>query len=277
MILNMRLLCVAGLLLNVVQLYATGSSNKFDMAQSALQVQDYALAYQLYQQALSSASEEEITGGYYFNAALAAQKSKNYEIAIEYYDQAILMEANLQASRLGKYESLIALGRVDEVILFDAENEGKWRYKAGVFAYSQEEFELAATQFALAIRGEYQEENAIIYQYNSLIKAGRTIEADDLITNQVENYPNSKLHIVMANILLHDAILAYQEGILELSHLNGQAEDPILTVKAHSAIVRTAKVKFQQAQIVGEESLKYDSSNEQVHSLIEACKSQLLK
>lgn len=261
----------------VQSLGAQDNTSKLEQAQAALQEKNYELAHNLYQQAFKGAKENSISGDDYFNAAWAAQKAEQFEKAIDMYDYAISLQTNVAECLQGKCESLIAIGKVDEVKQIDPENIAKWQYKAAVYAYSKEKYDDAATRFAVSISQGYNIENAIIYQYNSLMKAGRVDDAENLITNQVGNLPNSKLSITMANILLKDGVKSYQEGLQALS----EAEQQIITGKSHrkdkeySAQIKLAKTKFKEAYIFAEEALVFDSTNVEIQALSKACQIQL--
>ncbi len=246
--------------------------DKLSEAQLALKELNYTKAYELYRQVINE-SNDAMTGGYYFNAALAAQRAENYDAAVSWYDEAINANSNVQRSIYGKCECLVALGFYTEAVEIDPQNAARWRYKAAVQCYSNGVYDLAASLFELVVAENYNTENAIVYQYNSLINATRVSEAEDLITNQVANFPDSKITKLMANLLLQDATMSYQQGIMILSQIKRKNTNGGSTrEKGYASTMKSAKSMFKEALIDAEEAKKYDSSNQEIQVLIDACK-----
>jgi tetratricopeptide (TPR) repeat protein len=265
--------------------YAQDAAEKLNQAQEAMKAQDYAKAYQLYDDAMSNIGDVQVDAAINFNIGYAAYKAENLEGAVKYFDKAI--ESGTNVSKSHEYKALAyndkkdyenAVASFEKAIETATEGADELNYSAGVAAYRAKMFEKAAGFFGNAYDAGYKGESAIYYKAVVLKSMDKDDEYKATLEEGIAKYPgDDKLSKALAGVYVSEANDLYKAGADILGEANKKVNAGSLTTDdaAYTAEVAKAQVEFKKAIEILEKAKTLDASNKNVQTLLDACKAVL--
>ncbi|GAB1452875.1 hypothetical protein MASR2M47_29310 [Draconibacterium sp.] len=265
--------------------YAQDAAEKLNQAQEAMKAQDYAKAYQLYDDAMSNIGDVQVDAAINFNIGYAAYKAENLEGAVKYFDKAI--ESGTNVSKSHEYKALAyndkkdyenAVASFEKAIETATEGADELNYSAGVAAYRAKMFEKAAGFFGNAYEAGYKGESAIYYKAVVLKSMDKDDEYKATLEEGIAKYPgDDKLSKALAGVYVSEANDLYKAGADILGEANKKVNAGSLTTDdaAYTAEVAKAQVEFKKAIEILEKAKTLDASNKNVQTLLDACKAVL--
>lgn len=238
---------------------------------------NYAVAYELFNKALSNPGDLEIQGGHYFNAAYCAEQANKYEAAIKYYDKAISVGANASTAKSQKAGCLVELGEYDEALAVDEKEAPKLSYRIAASCYKAKDYEGAYKYFTNAKNLNYEVANSVYYSAVALEKLGKDAECKELLKTEANNYPETNITKKLAIILSSEGVDAYKVGAGIITEANNKVNAGAFTTEddAYKTALKQSSDKMKEALTIFEEVLKLDASNTTATKYIEACKAAM--
>lgn len=279
----MLLLFIA--VITTVLSFAQDAAEKLNQAQEALKAQDYAKAYQLYDEAMSNLGDVQVDVSINFNIGFAAYKAENLEGAVKYFDKAIAAGTNV--SKCYEYKALAyndkkdysnAVANFEKAIETSTENTDAMVYNAAIAAYKGDMMDKAVELFGKAAELGYKGETAIYYKAVILKKQGKDDEYKTTLEEGAGKYPSDdKITGALANVYVGEGNELYKKGAAILSAANQKVNDGSLKTDdaAYTAEVDKAKVELKAAVEVLEKAKALDASNANAQALLDACNAVL--
>lgn len=278
------LLLFAAVLITVFS-FAQDAAEKLNQAQEALKNQDYAKAYQLYDEAMSNIGDVQVDASVNFNIGFAAYKAEKYDGAIKYFDKAIAAGANVSKSY--EYKALVyndkkdyknAVESFEKAIETSDENTDAMVFNAAIAAYKGDMLDKAVELFGKAAEAGYKGETATYYKAVILKKQGKEDEYKTTLEEGVTKYPgDDKISGALANVYVAEGNELYKKGAAIISAANQKVNAGSLTTTdaAYTAELDKAKVELKAAVEVLEKAKSLDASNANAQALLDACNAVL--
>lgn len=266
--------------------FAQDAAEKLNQAQEALKAQDYAKAYQLYDEAMSGNLEGiEVDDAINFNIGYAAYKAENLEGALKYFNKSI--EAGVNVSKCYEYLALAyndkkdyqnAVASYEKAIETSEENADALIYNAAIAAYKGDMLEKAVELFGKSAEKGYKAETALYYKAVVLKKLNKDDEYKATLEEGAAKFPgDDKICSALANVYVSEGNELYKKGAAILSAANQKVNDGTMRTddEAYIAEVEKAKVELKAAVEILEKAKALDASNANAQTLLDACKAVL--
>jgi len=278
------LLLVVTVLFSVFS-FAQDAAEKINQAQEAMKAQDYAKAYQLYDEAMSNLGDVQVDAAINFNIGYAAYKAGNLEGAVKYFDKAI--ESNTNVPKCHEYKALAyndakdytnAVACYEKSIETATEGQDAMYYNAAIAAYKGKMNDKAAELFGKAFEAGYKGESAIYYKAVALKALDKDAEQKAALEEGIAKYPgDDKISKALAGVYVSEGNELYKKGAAIVSAANEQVNKGTLKTDdaAYIAEVEKSKVEFKAAIEILEKAKALDASNKNVQTLLDACKAVL--
>ena len=276
------------IVLFAVHAFAQDAAEKINQANEALKAEDYARAYQLYDQAMKNIGDVQIDDAINFNIGYAAYKAGNLEGAVKYFDKAIKIGTNVP-----KCYEYLALAYNDKKDYKNAEanfekaieasdasdeNTKALVYNAAIAAYRGNMMEKAAALFGKSVDNSYKAETAIYYKAAALKKLNKDDEYKATLEEGAQKFPGDKnIGSALANVYVLEGNDLYKKGAAIITAANAKVSGGSLKTSdaAYTSEVDKAKVEFKAAVKILEKAKALDASNENAQKILEACKAVL--
>lgn len=264
---------------------AQDAAEKINQAQAAIQAQDYAKAYTLYDEALSNLGDVQVDVAVNFNVGFAAYKAENLEGAVKYFDKAI--EAGVNVPKCHEYKALAyndkkqydkAVASFEQAIAVATEDKESLVFNAAIAAYRGSMFEKAVELFGKSVEMGYKGETAIYYKAASQKKLNNDAGYKAALEEGAAKFPgDDKICPALANIYVSEGNEFYKAGAAILSAANQKVNDGTLKTDeaGYTDEVEKAKVQFKAAVEILEKAKALDASNANAQTLLDACKAVL--
>lgn len=265
--------------------FAQDAAEKINQGNEALKAQDYAKAYNLYDEAMKNLGDVKVDPSINYNIGFAGYKSGNLDGALKYFDKAI--ENDVNVSKSYEYKALVYNEKKDyknAVASFEkaaAASDGDSEsliFNAAIAAYKGNMLDKAVELFGKSVDAGYKAETALYYKAVVLKKQGKDDAFMSTLEEGVKKFPSdSKIKSALANAYVAEGNDHYKKGAAILSAANKKINDGSLktTDDAYKAAVNKSKVEFQAAVDVLQKALALDASNANAKKLMEACKAVL--
>jgi len=260
--------------------YAQDAAEKLNQAQEAIQAQDYAKAFKLYDEAMNNLDGVEVDASINFNIGYAAYKAENVEGAVKYFDKAI--ESGTQVSKCHEYKALAyndkkdyenAVASFEKAIETSEEGTESLVYNAAIAAYRGNMLDKAVELFGKSVENGYKGETAIYYKAVVLKKQDKEAEYKATLEEGVEKFPgDDKIAPALANVYVGEGNELYKAGAAILGAANEKVNAGSLKTDApaYTAEVEKANVEFKKAVEILEKAKALDSSNANAQALLDA-------
>jgi len=264
-----------------VFIFAQDAAEKISQANEAMKAEDYAKAFQLYDEAMNNLGDVQVKPGINFNIGFAAYKSGNDEAAIKYFDKAI--EADVNVSRCHEYKALIynkqdnyakAVESFEQAISTSDGETNDLVFNAAIAAYRGNMLDKAVELFGQSVTNGYRAETALYYKAVALKKQNNDDAYKTTLEEGVKKFPgDEKITSALANIYVSEGNDLYKKGVAILNAANEKINAGSLktTDDAYIAEVEKAKTEFKAALEVLEKAKALDPSDKNAQALIDAC------
>ena len=265
--------------------FAQDAADKINQANEALQAQDYAKAYGLYDEAMNNLGDVQVDESINFNIGYAAYKANNMEGALKYFDKAIANGTNVSKSY--EYKALLyndnkeyakAVENFEKAVETSEGDSNDLIYNAGIAAYRGDLMEKAVELFGKSVENGYKPETALYYKAVALNKLNKDAEYKATLEEGVKKFPeDDKIASALANVYVSEGNELYKKGAAIITAANQKISDGSLktTDEAYTAEVEKAKTEFKTAVDVLEKAKKLDPTNENAQKLLDACNAVL--
>jgi tetratricopeptide (TPR) repeat protein len=280
---NVVLLTLA-VLFSVVT-FGQDAAEKINQANEAMQAEDYATAFKLYDEAMKNLGDVQVDSTINYNIAIAAYRAENMDGALEYFQKAINVGVNLENS----YEYMARIYNNNEEYAKSVESyenaiavaEGEPEsmvFNAAIAAYRGDMLDKAIELFGQSVENGYRGETALYYKAVALRKKGDNAAYKATLEEGVKKFPgDDKISSALANVYVSEGNELYKKGVAILNAANQKVQDGSLktTDDAYNAEVEKAQVEFRAAVEVLEKAKELDPSNQNAQKLIDACSAVL--
>ncbi|HKL31189.1 MAG TPA: tetratricopeptide repeat protein [Tangfeifania sp.] len=265
--------------------FAQDAADKINEANEAMQAEDYAKAFSLYDDAMKNLGDVQIEPTINYNIGFAAYKSDNFEGAHEYFDNAI--EAGVNISKSWEYKALSynkqdkyaeAVESYEKAIAASEGESESMVFNAAIAAYRGDMLDKAIELFGQSVDNNYRGETAIYYKAIALRKKGDDVAYKATLEKGAEMYPtDDKITSALANVYVSEGNEFYKKGVAVLSAANEKVNAGSLktTDDAYLTEVEKAQEEFRAALEILEKAKELDPSNQNAQKLIEACSAVL--
>jgi len=276
-----ELLLLAAVLVTVFS-FAQDAADKLNQANEALQAQDYAKAFSLYDDAMNNIGDVQVDASINFNIGFAAYKSDNLAGAVKYFDKAI--EAGTNISKSHEYKALAyndkkdyanAVNSYQQAISTATEGIDALNFNAGIAAYRGKMNEEAVGFFGKAYELGYKGESSIYYKAVALKGLDKDTEYKAALEEGIAKFPgDDKISKALASVYVSEGNELYKDGAAIISAANEKVNAGTLKTDdaAYTAQVEKAKVEFKAAIEILEKAKVLDAANKNVQTLLDACK-----
>ncbi|MFW5821987.1 MAG: tetratricopeptide repeat protein [Tangfeifania sp.] len=265
--------------------FAQDAAEKITQANEAMKAEDYAKAFQLYDEAMKNLGDVQVEPTINYNIGVAAYRAENMDGALEYFRNAI--DAGIKVGRSYEYMAR-AYNNKDEyakavesyenaISLSEGDNESMV-FNAAIVAYRGDMLDKAIEFFGQSVDNNYRAETAIYYKAIALRKKGDNVKYKATLEEGAEMFPtNEKITSALANVYVSEGNEFYKKGVAVLSAANEKIDDGSLktTDDAYLAEVEKAQEEFRAALEILEKAKELDPSNQNAQKLIEACSAVL--
>ncbi len=267
--------------------FAQDAAEKINEANEALTAQDYAKAFQLYDEAMNNLGEVEVDAAINYNIGFAAYKSENLEGAVKYFDKSI--EAGVNVSKCHEFKALAyndkkdyknAVASFEEAIATSDSDEDKQSlvYNAAIAAYRAKSYDKAVELFSQSVANGYKDETATYYKSVVLKRQNKDDEYKATLVEGAEKYPgNDKITSALAGVYVNEGNEFYKAGTAILIAANEKVDAGSMTTadEAYTKEVDKVKAELKKAIEVLEKAKALDASNANAQALLDACNAQL--
>ena len=265
--------------------FAQDAAEKLNQANEALTAQDYAKAYQLYDEAMSNIGDVQVDASINYNIGFAAYKSDNLEGAVKYFDKAIAAGTNVSKSH--EYKALAyndkkdyanAVASFEQAIATATEGADELNYNAGIAAYRGKLNEKAVELFGKAYELGYKGESSIYYKAVALKGLDKDAEYKAALEEGIAKFPgDDKISKALASVYVSEGNEMYKAGAAIISAANEKVNKGTLKTDdpAYLAELDKSKVEFKAAMEILEKAKTLDATNKNVQTLLDACKSAI--
>ena len=265
--------------------FAQDAAEKINQANEALKAEDYAKAYQLYDEAMKNIGDVQVDDAINFNIGYAAYKAGNLDGAIKYLNIAI--EKGVQVSKCYEYEALAyndakdyknAFASFEKAIETSDENTDALVYNAAIAAYRGKMMDKAVEYFGKSVDNGYNAETALYYKAAAYKSEGDDAKYKATLEEGAQKFPtDEKITSALANVYVLEGNEFYKKGAAILSAANEKVNAGTLSTAdaAYTAEVDKAKTEFKSAVAVLEKAKALDASNANAQKLLDACQAVL--
>jgi tetratricopeptide (TPR) repeat protein len=273
-------LFVAALLFSVWA-FAQNAAELINKANEALKANQFAQAFEMYEQAMSNLGDVKVDKSINYNIAFAAMQAEKNEAALKYFDLAI--EAGTKIPKCYEYKAGIynkmkdytnALANYEKAFELSEEKSGALMLNIAVAAFRLENYEKAITWFDKAYEAGYKPEDALFNKAGALKKLNKNDEYLQALILGNEKFPeNKKFSVSLAGIYFSEGNTLYKGGVEILNAANKKLNEGKLkaTDEAYKAELVKAKAEFTKAREILEKSKQLDPTNANPQKLIDAC------
>jgi len=265
--------------------YAQDAAELINQGNEAMKAEDYAKAFQLYDQGMKNIGDVEVDPAINFNIGFAAYRSNNLKGAVEYFDKAIAEGVNVSKSH--EYKALAYNEAEDyanavksyEQAIATAESETEpLVYNAAIAAYRGNLLDKAVELFSKSVESNYKAETALYYKAVTLRKQNKDAEYKATLEEGVKKFPKEeRLTSALANIYVSEGNDLYKKGVAILTAANEKVSSGAITTAddAYTAEVEKAKKEFKSAVEVLDKALGLDADNQNAKKLKDASQAVL--
>ena len=265
--------------------FGQDAAEKINQANEAMQAEDYATAFKLYDEAMKNLGDVQVDSTINYNIAIAAYRAENMDGALEYFQKAINVGVNLEKSfeymaRIynDKEDYAKAVDNFEKAIgAADGDTESMV-FNAAIAAYRGDMLDKAIELFGQSVESGYRGETALYYKAVALRKKGDDDAYKATLEEGVNKFPgDDKISSALANVYVSEGNELYKKGVAILNAANQKIQDGSLktTDEAYTAEVEKAQVEFRAAVEVLEKAKELDASNANAQKLIDACSAVL--
>ncbi|HZH72414.1 MAG TPA: tetratricopeptide repeat protein [Mariniphaga sp.] len=278
------LLVMAALMLSFFS-YAQDAAELINQGNEAMKAEDYAKAFQLYDQGMKNIGDVEVDPAINFNIGFAAYRSNNLKGAVEYFDKAIAEGVNVSKSH--EYKALAyneaedyanAVKSYEEAIAAAEGDTEPMVYNAAIAAYRGNLLDKAVELFSKSVESNYKAETALYYKAVTLRKQNKDAEYKATLEEGVKKFPKEdRLTSALANIYVSEGNELYKKGVAILTAANEKVSSGAITTAddAYTAEVEKAKKEFKSAVEVLDKALGLDADNKNAKKLKDASQAVL--
>ena len=265
--------------------FAQDAADKINQANEAMKAEDYAKAFQLFDEAMKNIGDVQVEPTINYNIGFAAYKSDNFKGAHEYFDKAI--EAGANVAKSWEYKALSynkqdkyaeAVDSYEKAIAASEGDRESLVFNAAIAAYRGGMLDKAVELFGQSVENNYRGETALYYKAIALKKQDEDVAYKATLEKGAEMYPtDNKITSALANVYVSEGNELYKKGVAILSAANEKVNAGSLktTDEAYTAEVEKAQEQFRAALEVLEKAKELDPSNENAQKLIDACSAVL--
>ena len=278
------LLVLAALLISVFS-FAQDAAEKINQGNEALKAEDYAKAFELYDDAMKNLGDVQVEPTINFNIGFAAYRSNNLQGAVEYFDNAI--EAGVNVSKSHEYKALAyndaedyanAVASYEQAIATADDDTDALVYNAAIAAYRGDLLDKAIELFSKSVENGYRGETAIYYKAITLRKQNKDAEYKATLEEGIEKFPaDDRLSSALANVYVSEGNELYRKGVAILTAANEKVSSGAISTAddAYTAEVEKAKTEFRAAVEILEKAKALDAGNQNAQKLLDACNAVL--
>ncbi len=261
------------------------AAEKINQANEALTSQDYATAFELYDEAMKNLGDVQVDESINFNIGYAGYKAGRFSDAIVYLDKAIEVGANV--SKAWEYKAICfneledyarAVESFEKAAETSEEGGESSIYNGAIAAYKGNMLEKAAELFSQSVASGYKAETAQYYKAVVYNKQGNEAAYKQTLIEGVEKFPgDERLSQALAKEYVSEGNDLYKKGVAVLNAANQKVNDGTLktTDAAYTAEVEKAKTEFKAAADILEKAVQLDASNKNAKLLLDACQQSL--
>ena len=278
------LLVLAALLISVFS-FAQDAAEKINQGNEALKAEDYAKAFELYDDAMKNLGDVQVEPTINFNIGFAAYRSNNLQGAVEYFDKAI--EAGVNISKSHEYKALAyndaedyanSVASYEQAIATADGDTDALVYNAAIAAYRGDLLDKAVELFSKSVENGYRGETAIYYKAIILRKQNKEDEYKSTLEEGVAKFPaDDRLSSALANVYVSEGNELYRKGVAILTAANEKVSSGAISTAddAYTAEVEKAKTEFRAAVEILEKAKALDAGNQNAQKLLDACNAVL--
>lgn len=280
-----RIVFIVVLVLGAYWGFAQSAADLINQGNDALQKNEYAKAFELYDKAMKNLGDVQVDSTINFNIGYAAFQAKKFAEAIPYLDKAIAANASTIKAYELKGNAYVELEKYAEAIETykkaieaGAEDKGGLYYNAGIAAYNGQKFDQAAELFGQAAAAGSNVENAYYYKAVSLKKLDKDNEYKKTLEEAAAKFPDEKkITSALANAYAQEGNELYNKGVKIISVANEKVKAGTLKTSdaTYTAEIEKSKTQFKAALEVLQKAKALDATNAHVTKLIQACNSVL--
>lgn len=275
---------MAALLLSVFA-FAQDAAEKINQANEAMQAEDYARAFTLYDEAMNNLGDVEVPDAIFYNIGIAAYRANNLNGAVKYFDKAI--EAGVNVSKSHEFKALAyndnedyanAVASYEQAIATSEESTETLVYNAAIAAYRGELLDKAVELFSQSVANGFRGETALYYKAVTLRKQNKDDDYKAALEEGVEKFPDDdRFSKALAGIYVTEGNELYRKGVAILTAANEKVSSGAISTAddAYTAEVEKAKTEFRAAVNILEKAKALDSTNQNAQKLLDACNSVL--
>jgi len=266
-------------------LFAQDAAEKINQANEAMKAEDYAKAYELYDEAMNNLGDVQVDQTINYNIGFAAYKAGNNEGALKYFNKAI--EAGINVSKCHEYKALVynrqdnyakAIESFEKAIETSEGESNDLVFNAAIAAYRGNMLDKAVELFGQSVENNYRAETALYYKAVTLKKQGNDAAYKATLEEGINKFPNDdKIRSALANLYVSEGNELYKKGVSILNTANEKISAGSLktTDDAYIAEVEKAKGEFKAAVEILEKAKTLDPSNKNAKALLDACSALL--
>ncbi len=275
---------MTALLLSVFS-FAQDAAEKINQANEAMQAEDYARAFTLYDEAMNNLGDVEVPDAIYYNIGIAAYRSNNLQGAVKYFDKAVAAGVNVSKSH--EFKALAyndnedyanAIASYEQAIATSEESTETLVYNAAIAAYRGELLDKAVELFSQSVANGFRGETALYYKAVTLRKQNKDDDYKVALEEGVEKFPaDDRFSKALAGIYVTEGNELYRKGVAILTAANEKVSSGAISTAddAYTAEVEKAKTEFRAAVNILEKAKALDSGNQNAQKLLDACNSVL--
>jgi len=255
---------------------------------SLFKVKKYAEALELYDKVIPTLEPEKVKESVYYAAMAALNTGKN-EVAIAYFDKAIIAKTSdaslkfeladcnqykaLVYSRLKDYANSMAF--YEKAIELAPTKAGTLYYSTAIAAFNLNNFEKAVEYFGKSYEAGVKPEDAIVNQAVAYQRLKNDSMYKQTLVTGFEKFPaNKSISSKLAAIYFSEGNNLYKSGVNILNATIKKVNEKKLKTEDAEYKSEIAKVNeiYSKATEVLKKSLELDATNPNTQKLIDACK-----
>jgi tetratricopeptide (TPR) repeat protein len=260
--------------------FAQDAADKINQANEAMQSEDYARAYTLYDEAMKDLGDVEVPDAIFYNIGIAAYRSNNLEGAVKYFDKAI--DAGINVSKSHEFKALAynenedyekAVASYEQAIATADDGAEALVYNAAIAAYRGELLDKAVELFSKSVENDFRGETALFYKAVTLRKQNKNDEYKATLEEGVQKFPNDdRISSALANVYVSEGNELYKKGVAILTAANQRVSSGAISTAddAYTAEVEKAKKEFRDAVNILDRALTLDPGNANAKKLKDA-------
>ena len=265
--------------------FAQDAAELINQGNEAMKNEDYAKAFQLYDQGMKNIGDVQVDPSINFNIGFAAYRSNNLKGAIEYFDKAIAAGVNVSKSH--EYKALAyneaedyanVIKSYEQAIATADSDTEPMVYNAAIAAYRGDMLDKAVELFSKSVESNYRAETALYYKAVTLRKQNKDAEYKATLEEGVKKFPKEdRLTSALANVYVSEGNELYKKGVAILTAANEKVSSGAISTAddAYTNEVEKAKKEFRSAVAVLDKALELDAGNQNAKKLKQASEAVL--